>query len=92
MKTLREKEKMLVTSIFSFSLNVLYPTKERNNHLSAFNLSSANAFNLVQSKILLFGKEISSPLVLAPYHTTKSFNHPEKEAFRKHVGKGEKCW
>ena len=34
LKTLWEKEKMLVTSIFSFSLNVFYPIKDRNKHLS----------------------------------------------------------
>ena len=34
LKTLWEKEKMLVTSIFSFSHNVFYPIKDRNHHLS----------------------------------------------------------
>ena len=33
LKTLREKAKMLVTSIFSFSNNVFYPIKDRNDHL-----------------------------------------------------------
>ena len=39
---------MLVTSIFYFSHNVFYPSKK-------------NAFNLDQSKILLFGKEWKLP-------------------------------
>ena len=34
LKTLREKEKMLVTSIFSFSLNVFHPVMDRNNYFS----------------------------------------------------------
>ena len=34
LKTLSEKEKMLVTSIFSFSNNVFYPMKEKNYHFS----------------------------------------------------------
>ena len=55
-KTLLEKEKMLVTSIFSFSLNVFYSVKERDGHFSNADLSSTNAFNFVISKILLFGK------------------------------------
>ena len=58
-------EKMLVASIFSFSHSVFYYVKERNHQSSnLFNLSSANAFNLVKSKILLFGKELnqSNPL------------------------------
>ena len=33
-KTLWEKEKMLVTSIFSFSNSVFYSIKEGNNHFS----------------------------------------------------------
>ena len=56
LKTLLEKEKMLVTSIFSFSHNVFYLIKER-NHVSHF-CHLQNAFELVKSKILLFGKEL----------------------------------
>ena len=33
MKTSLEKEKMLVTSIFSFSHNVFFPIKDKNHHL-----------------------------------------------------------
>ena len=43
---------MLVVCIFSFSHSVFCSIKERNHH---FNLLSANAFNWVTSKILLFG-------------------------------------
>ena len=58
LKTLREKKKMLVTSIFFFSHNVFNSTKDKKKNYSIFILSSANAFNLDQSKILLFGKEL----------------------------------
>ena len=34
LKTLLKKEKMLITSIFSFSHNVFYPIKDRNLHFS----------------------------------------------------------
>ena len=55
MKTLLEKDEMSVTSIFSFSNNVLYPSKNTNlNCLVTFILSSANAFNLDKLKMLLF--------------------------------------
>ena len=48
---------MLVTSIFSFSHNVF--CAEREIIISApFILSSENSFNLDQSKILPFGKEL----------------------------------
>ena len=57
LKTLWENEKMLVTTISSFSHNVFYPSQIKINFSVAFNLSSANAFNLDQSKILSFGKE-----------------------------------
>ena len=50
LKTLREKEKILVTSIFSFSHNVFYCITQREIIiLATMNLSSGNAFNLVSS-------------------------------------------
>ena len=59
LKTLREKEKMLVIHIFSFSHIVFNPIKEKNkkNHLLiTFILPYANGLSLVQSKILSFGR------------------------------------
>ena len=56
-----EKEKMLVTSIFSFSHDVFYSIKKRKIViLATFYLASANAFNLDTSKILSFGKELQT--------------------------------
>ena len=57
-KTLRLKEKMLVTSIFSFSHNVFYLSQTNYLFLSTFILSFANAFKLDQSKILSYGEEL----------------------------------
>ena len=75
-----EKEKMLVTSIFSF-------TPEKNSCFKVtFILSSANAFNLDQSKNLLFGKELTLYHII-PYLTT-----PNRKAFWKHCGKRRECW
>ena len=56
-KTLLEKEKMLVTSIFSFSQNVFYPSLNKFQFFHSHFFSSANAFNLDQFKVLSFGKE-----------------------------------
>ena len=56
LKTLWDKEKMLVTSIFSFSHNIFYISKTEIIILATFILLSANAFNLVTSKILSFGR------------------------------------
>ena len=50
-----EKEKMLVTSIFSFSRNIFRNKIHFFNH---FILMFANPFILDQSKNLLFGKEV----------------------------------
>ena len=55
---------MLVTSIFSFSHNVFKPFKDKNRQIKYmffffFILSSENAFNLGQSKILTFGKGLN---------------------------------
>ena len=57
LKTLWEKEKW---PAFSSSPTIFSILSQREIIiLAAFNLSSANAFNLVQSKISLFGKELS---------------------------------
>ena len=52
---------MLVTNILSFSHNVFNPIKDKIFILANSVLSSANAFNLDQSNILLFGKELTFP-------------------------------
>ena len=49
LKTLWEKEKMLVTSIFSFSYNGFYPIKEKINNLSNIEIA------LDKAKIFLSG-------------------------------------
>ena len=57
LKTLWEKKKMLVTSIFSFFHNFSVLLKPNFSCSFTFMLSSANALNFDQSKILSFGKE-----------------------------------
>ena len=54
MKALWEKEKMLVRNIFFYFHNVFLPYQEQTD------LSYANAFNLVESRILSFGKALKS--------------------------------
>ena len=49
---------MLVTSIFSFSHNVIYPINQEIIIVATLNLLSENTFNLVQSKNLSLGKEL----------------------------------
>ena len=46
------------TSIFSFSHDVYSLSETEITIGTTLNLSSANAFNLVKAKILLFGKEL----------------------------------
>ena len=60
---------MLVTSIFSFSHNVFYPSKTKIKifHLLLF-LSSANALNLDQSKMLSFDQEWKIEHVNGPFY------------------------
>ena len=85
LKTLWEKEKMLVTSIFSFSHNVFYPSKTNFNFSATFNLSSANAFNLDQSKNLSFGKELTLS------QTSPGFYVSAVQVLWKHCGKRRSC-
>ena len=58
-KTLWEKEKMLVTSIFTFSH--CFSTLHKSNFKISvtFILSSANAFDLDKPKVLSFGNELT---------------------------------
>ena len=55
LKTLLEKGKMMVTSIFFFSDNVLYHIKEKLQHLS-YNEVELDAFNLDSAKIFFSGE------------------------------------
>ena len=56
LKTLCEKEKLLVTSNFSFSPTVLYPFGQLSAILIKLKLSSANSFSLEESKICRSGR------------------------------------
>ena len=73
---------MLVTSIFSFSHSVFNHIKENKEKeiiiLNSFNLSSANSFNLDQSKILSFDKELSTNLFTSQNPSPK-FCHSVKK-------------
>ena len=53
------KEENAGNQYFSFSHNVFYPSKKVFLFEVTYVLSSANAFNLDQFKIFLFGKEYS---------------------------------
>ena len=69
--------------LFSTMFSTLSKTE---NIISAiFILLSGNAFNLVMSKILLFGEELTHS------HTMTSFDAPGKQAFWKHRGKRRNC-
>ena len=50
---------MQVTSIFSFSHNVFFPSLYKFQVSITFILSSVNAFNLGRSRILSFGEELN---------------------------------
>ena len=57
-KKIWKKEKMLVTSFFSFSHIVFYPITVYFMILPTFKFSSTNAFNLDKFNILLFAEEL----------------------------------
>ena len=60
LKTMWKEEKMLLTNIFSFPHNVFYTSQNKTNFNFQFTFvfSSANAFDLDMSKILLFGSQL----------------------------------
>ena len=88
LKTLREKEKMLVTSISSFSHNVFNPIKGNFQFFRYvyFCRLSAYAFNLDQSGILFWSKELT---LLFCNHMIPNFIDSDREGFQNHcVRKG----
>ena len=87
LKTIWEKEKMMVTSIFSFSLIVFWPSQYINfNILVSSICHSVNAFKQGYSKVLLLGKELN-PL----YSIDTHFNASTTNSFWIHCGKRRNC-
>ena len=87
---------MLVTSIFSFSQSVIYLFRREIIISETFNLSSANAFNLVTSKSLSFGKGLKDKILvlytLKVFADDLNFTRNARFSFtlrRNIVGKGE---
>ena len=91
LKTLWEKEKMLVTSIFSFSYSIFYSIKQINHHSqhSIFWLQVLSIWLCPKFCCLEKGYLALNSLTL--YHTIPTFNDPDKDAFCKHCGKRRKC-
>ena len=59
--TLSKKKRYHNSSYIQYVVNVFYPIKKKEIiFLATFNMSSANALNLVQSIKLSFGKEVKS--------------------------------
>ena len=69
------KEDNSVTSIYSFSKNVVYPMKDKLDVSVTFYLSSANALNLDKANIF------TSCRGLTHSHTMTPFDAPGKQAF-----------
>ena len=78
---------MLETSIFCIAHNVFYPSQANFNFSAEFNLLSANAFNLYQSKHLSFWKGFSSEINPFPNKPWVFFTCQ----WYKHCGKRRNC-
>ena len=72
LKKLWEKEKMLVTSIFSFYHNVFYPYQHKFQFFNT-HLSSANSSNLDRSRNLSFGQESKGGCIIIIYIGYKGY-------------------
>ena len=72
LKTLREKEKLLVTSNFSFSHSVLHPFRELSAIFVKLKIVVYKLFQFGRVQNLLFGKGLTL------YQTFLCFNKPEK--------------
>ena len=94
LKTLWEKEKLLVTSNFSFSRSVFYPFGELSVIFIRFKIVVCKLFQFQRVQNLSFGKGLShiyfdvckcfrvlSGKESSLHHTIASFSDPVKEAF-----------
>ena len=70
LKTLLEKEKMMVTSIFSFSHFVFYPSQNMFKFFMEFISSSASALNPPPRLKLWFSKELSLSQTSPGFYTS----------------------
>ena len=70
---------------FPCSHYVILPVKDRSHHLSFINFVVYTCFQLVEYKILSFGKGLTHS------HTMTPFDASGKEAFGKHCGKWRNC-
>ena len=70
LKTLQEKEKLLVTSNFSFSHNVFYPVGQLSAILIKLKIVVCNFFQFEGVQNLLFGKGLSKTSLNHSINTT----------------------
>ena len=82
MKTLWEKEKLLIQAIFPFPAMFSTLSKTEIIISVAFNLSSADAFNLVWSKILLCGNGLIYTVSKKLLHTLPNDNSLDWTKFK----------
>ena len=73
MKTLLEKEKMLVTSIFSLFHNVFYSSQNKVRFFCNIYFLPAKSFKLDWSKILSLGKELKVVYLLFSFYLIVNF-------------------
>ena len=94
LKTQWEKEKLLVTSNFSFSHSVFYPYGELSTifiKLEIVVFQFGRVKNLSFGKGLYQGTKFCACLYLTHSHTLLSFYILLENAFEKNMGKGEKA-
>ena len=97
-KTLKEKEKILITNIFSFSHNVISLSKTSSMFWVTFILSSAKGFwkqygkkrKILKSAFFLFPQRFH-PFKEKSCYWTLSHTSPAVQVFWKHCGKRRNC-
>ena len=86
LKTLREKEKLLITSNFSLSHSVFHSFAELSPIFINFDMVSPIGHYLKYNFVFFFVK--SYPFA----KWSEVFTNPRKKSFWKHCGKRRKCW
>ena len=86
LKTLWEKEKLLVTSNFSFSHSVFYTFWELSAIFIKLKIFICKLFQFGRVQNMSFGKGLKSRLCgkeLTVYHTIPTFNNPKERSLKK---------
>ena len=94
LKPLQEKEKLLVTSNFSFSHSVFYPFWQLSAIFIKLNIVVCKLFQFGRASNVLFGKRLyhGDSILVNPFPNEPCFDMSTLQVFWRHCGKKRNCF